>query len=229
MSVPGQGRCSVCGRQAQLVSIVPGVGDVCEECLLAGRFLGSTGAPRFLEAARDLPKLSPEIVLSYAPDLLADAQRLMEAGDLNGARQLLIEKATFVLSEGKPLLAAFFLKGALGIQGYSANVYATLGDAARAADCQDDAARHYKTAGWLAMKLGDRLVLERVLAGIKEVRPDDAWIKKASDWLKGEHEEGEPSCGFCGKSQSEVGPLIKGPQAAICSQCLKSLSQTQSN
>ncbi len=222
-----ESRCTVCGRLAKVFSTVPGAGEVCEECLLAGRFLGSTGAPRFLEAAKSLSRLSPQTVSSYANPLLSEVQRLIESGHLDRARQVLMDNATKRIDEGMPLLAAFFLNGALAIQGYSGAVYACLGDAAVAAGSVDDAKQHYKTAGWLAMQLGDRVVVERAIAGLKKVKPDDTWIGKAKAWLGGEHHEGEALCGFCGKAESEVGPLIQGPNATICSQCLSRLSKLQ--
>lgn len=48
---------------------------------------------------------------------------------------------------------------------------------------------------------------------------------------KGLHDESELTCAFCGKSQSEVAKIMKGPAANICDECIATCSRliTESN
>mgnify|MGYP006278858085 CR=1 FL=1 len=220
--------CAVCGRAAETLERLPGTGPVCSNCLLAGRFLGSTGAPRLAKAARDLPDFYPRIQQLVGADL-DEASRLTERRLHEEARGLLLRRAEDRMAEGQPLLAAYLLQQALSIPGNSALVYAALADAAVAMDCHRESARHYKTAGWLGMQVGDRGQVERALAGLQRVADQDTWIEKARDWLAGAQREQEALCGFCGRPASEVGDLIEGPQARICQNCLDRLSKLQHN
>lgn len=223
MSEAGQERCSVCGQQAEAPDPMPGTGPLCDSCLLAGRFLGSTGSLRLAQAARRLPELSHRARKLVDPTL-NEAARLADRKHHEAARGLLLDGAGEHLRAGRPLLAAFFLQAALQIPGDSSAVYAGLGDAALAMDCENEAAQHYKTAGWLAMQMGDRGLVERTAAGLRAVCPQDPWVDKAGDWLAGKMPKAEPRCGFCGQAESAVGKLIEGPQAAICGDCLKRLA-----
>jgi len=216
-------RCSVCGQAADALSLAPGTGPLCDDCLLAGRFLGSTGALHLAQAANRLPELSHRAHKLIDP-ILNEAARLADRKHHDSARGVLLDSAGEQLRSGRPLLAAFFLQAALQIPGNSSAVYAGLGDAAAAMDCTSEAAQHFKTAGWLAMQMGDRGLVERTLAGLRTVSPDDSWIHRAEGWLGGEELKVEPRCGFCGQAESAVGKLIEGPQAAICSACLKRLA-----
>lgn len=223
MSLGGHERCAVCGAAAEDLNAVPGAGPVCETCLLGGRFLDSTGAPRMVQAARQLLDIIPGVRPRIEP-LLNEAIRLVDKRLPDSARKLLVDKAQDLLQAGQPLLAAFLLQAGLGLHGNSTAVYAGLGDAARAMDCAREACQHYKTAGWLAMQTGDRGVVERTLAGLEQIAPEDPWLAKARDWLGGILRDTEPLCGFCGQPASAVGPLIQGPQAAICRTCLQRLA-----
>ncbi len=224
----GRERCSVCGGASDELSPIPGAGRVCSACLLAGRFLGSTGAPRLAQAARQLPELSPTARERINP-VLSEAARLADRKLNDDARNLLLDHAREQLAADRPLLSAFLLQTALRIPGDSAGVYAGLGDAAAAMDCAREAVQHYKTSGWLAMKMGDRAAVERTVATLEQVGPADPWLEKARDWLAGKHSPTEPLCGFCGRPASEVGPLISGPQAAICQGCLDRLAARRNN
>lgn len=226
MSTEADQRCSVCGQVADPLSPVPGAGSLCDGCLLAGRFLGSTGALSLTQAAKRLPELSQRIRKLIDP-AINEAARLADRKHNDTARGVLLDAAGEQLRADRPLLAAFLLQSALQIPGNSSPVYAGLGDAAAAMDCTRDATQHFKTAGWLAMQQGDRAGVERSVAGLRAVSPNDSWIRKAEDWLGGKETKVEPRCGFCGKPESEVGALIAGPQAAICSACLKRLAANQ--
>ena len=217
--------CAICG-QTQTVHPLPGTGQVCDDCAMAGRFLGSTGALRLSEAARRLPELSPA-ARQLANPIMNEAARLSDKQMNSSARKLLKQRADENLRLGRPLLAAHLLMAALPLPGDSSGVYIGLGDTAAAMDCPHEASQHYKTAGWLGMQLGDRAVVERSLDGLERVTPEDNWLDKGREWLGGQDQKDEPLCGFCGKPASEAGTLIQGPQAAICPACLQRLSSAQ--
>ncbi len=231
-------RCSVCGGLAPEATPVAGVGGVCLGCMLGGRFLGSTGAPRLQAAAEQALPQSPG-ALALAAAALERAEGLEGARRFEEARAVLLDELRRHLDGHRPLLAAHLAFRALRLPGPSADVYLWLGRAARLMDCTREAAQHLKTAGWLAHKFGDHALVETVVAELEPLAPEDDWLPRARAWLGPQGTEAQPAptpavaaspqarCGFCGRPASEAGALVEGPAAAICTACLARLSGRQ--
>lgn len=229
MSEASTQHCPICGQGVEEVTAVAGVGGVCQACLLGGRFLGSTGAPRLQSAAEQALGQSP-IAQALVSSALERAEELSRARQHDQARALLVTEADRHLAEGRPLLAAHLLYLALRLPGRSAEVYASLGQAARQMDCAREAAQHLKTAGWLAQKFEDRELVQRLIGELEHLAPEDGWLPRARAWLGEPRVESveaapEPTCGFCGRPASQVGELATGLEAAICQACLARLAR----
>jgi hypothetical protein len=219
-----QARCSICGAECGEEIPIPGIGEICADCLMAGRFLGSSSTLRMSVAAECLFKMSAT-VRDLLGSAVREAESLAQMQQFDAARSRFLDLAQNYMDAGRPLLAAHVLHRTLRLPGQSAKVYEALGRAAREMDCLKVAAQHYKTAGWLAVKSGDRPLSIRVLDALASLAPDDPWLLKTRDELESDDasDTEETTCSFCGRPSTETGPLIAGSDAAICSECVKKM------
>jgi hypothetical protein len=191
---------------------------------MAGRFLGSSSTLRMSAAAERLFEMSAT-VRGMLGGSVREAESLAHMQQFDAARARFLDLARDFTDSGRPLLAAHILHRALRLPGQSAKVYEALGRAAREMDCLKVAAQHYKTAGWLAVKSGDRPLSMRVLDSLASLAPDDPWLLKTRTELESDDapDSDKASCSFCGRPSTETGPLISGSDAAICSECVKKM------
>jgi hypothetical protein len=219
---PATGVCCLCGAEGREDIAIRGVGRICPDCLMAGRFLGSPGGIRLSEVAQQVINLS-STAESLLKDALGNAEQLANEQQFDAARDHFLNISRRFMDQNRPLLAANVLYRALRLPGQSAEVYATLGEAARMMDCTRDAVQHLKTASWLAIQSGNRPLMDRILEKLEEMAPRDDWAQKARQRVEQQEERAEMRCGFCGRTAAEAGPLITGSEAAICSGCVKKL------
>ncbi len=212
--------CSVCGQVSPDSSSLPGVGQVCLGCLLAGRFLGTADAQCLRQVACQLPELN-QAARQLIEQVTSEAKQLAKEKQIAQARDKFLQAARTLLTDGQPLAAATVLFRALGLPGQATEVYENLGQAALAMDRKSDAVQHFKTASWLALHSRNQAACRRILTTLAELTPGDSWIEKAQQDLK-EIDDGEiEHCQICGRGAEEVGPLIRGTAAAICTSCVK--------
>jgi hypothetical protein len=224
MGEPQAARCSVCGQAVKEEVSIPGVGLVCPDCLVAGRFLGSTSTLRLNYVAERLLEMSTDVQARIA-GAVGDAEHLAKDQQFDAARQAFLAIAKEFREAGQPMLAFIVLNRALRLPGQSAEVYEELARATQGMDCERETIQHLKTASWLAMQSGDRALCERTLADLGQLAPGDDWIEKAHRRLdEKEQKPGkESTCRFCGRTAKEAGPLISGEQSSVCSGCVKQL------
>lgn len=189
---------------------------------MAGRFLDCPGGIRLSEIAQQVIDMSTtaEALLREA---LGNAEQLANDQQFDAARDHFLNISRKFMDQNLPLLAANVLYRALRLPGQSAEVYEALGSAADMMGCSRDAVQHLKTASWLAIQSGNRPLMDRVLARLEELAPQDGWAQKARQRVEQQGEREEMRCGFCGRTAAEAGPLITGSEAAICSGCVKKL------
>jgi hypothetical protein len=212
----------VCGEERDEDIPIAGVGSICPDCLMAGRFLGASGAQRLamvIDRLSDMSAAVRELLAKTVEEAEILAQRL----EYDASRQCFIELAGRFMDDGRPLLAAHVLSRALRLPGQSDQVYEQLGRAALAMDCTREAIQHFKTAGWVAMKSSNLVVLERTLDRLAELAPDDAWLARTREELENRKSAPEPRCRFCERTAQEAGPLVVGSEAAVCAGCVKKL------
>lgn len=228
MSKPVTSVCCLCGAEGQEEISIRGVGRICPVCLMAGRFLGSPGGIRLTDVAQQVIDLSTTAE-ALLRDVLGNAEQLANDQEFDAARDHFLNISRGFMDQNRPLLAANVLFRALRLPGQSAEVYETLGMAAKMMDCTRDAVQHLKTASWLAIQSGNRPFMDRALEKLEELAPQDDWVQKARQRVEEQQEHEETRCGFCGRTAAEAGPLIKGSEAAICSGCVKKLMLLDGN
>jgi hypothetical protein len=214
--------CCLCGADSREEIAIRGVGRICPDCLMAGRFLGKPGGIRLSEVAQRVIDLSTTAE-SLLRDALGNAEQLANDQQYDAARDHFLNISRKFMDQNRPLLAANVLYRALRLPGQSAEVYAVLGAAAQMMDCTREAVQHLKTASWLAIQSGDRPLMDRILEQLEQLVPQDDWAQKARQRVEEQGEREEMRCGFCGRTAAEAGPLITGSEAAICSGCVKKL------
>jgi hypothetical protein len=212
----------VCGADSQEEIAIRGVGRICPDCLMAGRFLGTPGGVRLSEVAQQVIDLSATAA-GLLRDVLGNAEQLANDQQFDAARDHFLNISHKFMDQNRPLLAANVLYRALRLPGQSAEVYAALGTAAQMMDCTREAVQHLKTASWLAIQSGNRPLMDRILEQLEQLDPQDGWAQKARQRVEEQEEREEMLCGFCGRTAAEAGPLITGSEAAICSGCVKKL------
>ncbi len=222
MNQPATELCCLCGAQSREDVVIRGVGRICPDCLMAGRFLGSPGGVRLSEVAQQVINLS-STAESLLRNALGNAEQLANDQQFDAARDHFLSISRKFMDQNRPLLAANVLYRALRLPGQSAEVYETLGEAARMMGCVRDAVQHLKTASWLAIQSGNRPLMDRVLEKLEEIVPRDGWAQRARRRAEQQEDREEMRCGFCGRTAAEAGPLITGSEAAICSSCVKKL------
>ena len=212
--------CAVCGSAAADAVSLPGVGVLCDSCLLDGRFFGAQAGLRLAPVAEKIVLLS-KTAQQLIAGCVGRAEAAARAGDSEQARRLLLEQARRLRREGRQLLAVTLLLRALRLPGPSGLVYEQLALVASGMGCERDAVQYLKTASWLALKVGDGQLMERVLERLEQPQPGDGWIERARGRLAGRGKE--PRCSYCGRTASQAGGLIEGQQAAVCPDCVKRL------
>jgi len=214
--------CCLCGAECREEIAIRGVGRICPDCLMAGRFLGTPAGMRLSDVAQQVIDLSATAE-KLLRDVLGNAEQLANDQEYDAARDHFLNISRRFMDQNRPLLAANVLYRALRLPGQSADVYAALGTAAQMMDCNRDAVQHLKTASWLAIHSCNRPLLDRVLEQLEQLVPQDGWAQKARERVEQQEEREEVRCGFCGRTATEAGPLITGSEAAICSGCVKKL------
>lgn len=224
MNPSGDTLCNVCGCTADEEVVLPGVGRICSNCLMAGSFLGASGGLRLNYVADKMFALS-RAVRSALSGKIDDAERLAREYKFDAARESFLGLASDLSGQQRPMLAFLVLRRALRLPGQPVAVYEQLGLAARAMDCKREAIQYLKTASWLAAKSWRTETLTRLIATLRELTPADAWIEKAERMLAeiGDNPDSEECCALCGRQAAEAGPLISGESAAICSACMSRL------
>jgi len=214
--------CCLCGAESREDIAIRGVGRICPDCLMAGRFLGTPGGVRLSEVAQQVIDLSTTAA-SLLRDALGNAEQLANDQQFDAARDHFLNIARKFMDQNRPLLAANVLYRALRLPGQSAEVYTALGTAAEMMGCTREAVQHLKTASWLAIQSGNRPLMDRILERLEQLVPQDGWAQKARQRAEEQENREELRCGFCGRTAAEAGPLITGSEAAICSGCVKKL------
>ena len=224
MPTPEEVRCCVCGEIASEDNLVPGLGQVCPECLMGGRFLGSSSSLRLSFVVERLLQMSTTVQTLLA-ETIEGAERQAQNHEFDLARGSFLAIAKKFIADERQLLAILVLSRALRLPGQAAEVYEALGEAAKSLDCNREAIQYLKTASWLAIKSNDFQLGERVLALLEELVPADSWAKNARDQIDERQQDDGPAltCRFCGRTALEAGPLISGEEAAVCAGCVKKL------
>jgi hypothetical protein len=214
--------CCLCGAESREDIAIRGVGRICPDCLMAGRFLGTPAGMRLSEVAQRVIDLSATAE-NLLRDVLGNAEQMANDQQYDAARDHFLNISHKFMDQNRPLLAANVLYRALRLPGQSAEVYAALGTAAQMMNCTREAIQHLKTASWLAIQSGNRPLMDRILEQLQPLAPQDGWAQKARQRVEQQEGREEMRCGFCGRTAAEAGPLITGSEAAICSGCVKKL------
>ncbi len=218
MSLPaGMRLCSVCDRNADSVHRLAGVGEICDDCLLAGSFLGGSSTVRLEQAANRMIELSGK-ARSLIAQAVYEAEKLARDDRIGEAREQFIRQAEGFSEAGQFLLEAALLFRALRLPGQSVLVYERLGLVAMKLGCERQAVQYLKTASWLALKSDDRALLERILERLERLVPEDQWISRARRRHAAASSD-SPCCRVCGMPLEEN--EAEAHSSGICPDCRK--------
>jgi hypothetical protein len=217
----GQGSyCCICAAAGADCVFIPTVGQVCEQCLLKGRFLAGENLPGRWRLAENLAELAPSLG-RQVEQLTAAAQPFVDRRDYQGARQIFLHGARAFRQTARPLLAYIILKKALGLPGLSAEVHEELAGALLDMECPAEAIQYLKTTSWLALKAEQDDILERSLKILDQLCPQDEWPARARGRRQARGKEPRLRCRLCGRDQGQAGRLIQEENSAICADCLQ--------
>ncbi len=224
MTEPVATHCSVCGRPTEEPVSLPPVGSLCAECLLQGRFFGTGAGLRLSAAAEKIVELSPTARTLLAA-VVGPAEEQARRRSFDAARGLFIEQARLFRNQGRPLLAAALMQRALRLPGPSVDVYQELALAALSMNCHREAIQYLKTASWLALKVGQDDLLDKILEQLEELCPGDRWMERARGRASSRDVAPELRCRYCGRTAAAAGELVRQGDSAACSECLERLKR----
>jgi tetratricopeptide (TPR) repeat protein len=201
---------------------IEGLERLCLDCLLAGKFINRDNPTKLSTLAGKLLNTNQKIQ-GLVGEAVGKAEQLAQAKDYQAAREHLLLAARTYFDQQKPILATIIMYRALRLPGQSAEVYELLGLTAKQMGCRKEALQHLKTAGWLAKSAHDNSLTKRILSAVLEIDPEDEWAQKIAVELERGGNATDPCCSFCERPASEVGPLVEGAEASICSICVRQL------